>query len=102
MNQAVQADVVLKIVKDVLSRTSEFALSGDPIPGKHGLRVTLLKTATLNPDLDTSASVDRLRLILGNELMKSQYRITAWTQSKFELVVDVDRSQTDSSESANH
>ena len=91
MDSGVQPEEVVRIVKEVLSRTTEFALSGDPVPGKHGLRVTLLKTATLNPNLDTSASVDRLRLILESEFMKATYRITGWTQSKFELVVDVDR-----------
>lgn len=91
MGDRPQSEEVLKIVKDVLSRTSEFALSGEPTPGKHGLRVTLLKTATLNPSLDTSASVDRIRLILESELMKTGFHITGWTQSKFELVLDIDR-----------
>jgi hypothetical protein len=89
--EELHADEIMKVVKDVLNRTSEFSVAGEPVPGKHGLRVTLLKTATLNPSLDTSASVDRLRLILESELLKSGYCIAGWTQSKFELRVDVDR-----------
>jgi hypothetical protein len=50
-----------------------------------------LKSGTLNPNLDTTASVDRLRLILENDLLKAGLKINAWTQSKFELVIDVDR-----------
>lgn len=64
-------------------------MSGDPAPVRQGWRVSLLKTGTLNPDLSTSASVDRLRLLLDQSLSSAGYRIASSTQSKFELVLDI-------------
>ena len=94
MSDGPQGDAVKRIIREVLNRTSEFALHSEPAPGKHGLRVTILKTTTLNPSLSTSASVDRLRLILESELHKHGYRISGWTQSKFELVADIDKERS--------
>lgn len=82
---------VQRLVQDALQKAPDFLQAAPPVPSRDGLRIALLKTGTMNQSLDTSATVDRLRLILQASLQSAGYRLVNWTQSKFELVMDIDR-----------